>query len=355
MVAFRKILVTVLMPCLLFVNLPHPTLANTGDGGPSLLIEYSPVTTIEAGKVFPVTATLQDREGIELVRLYFRATGTKTYYFVPMIISKGAKFIGMIPAPSGAFAQIEYLFLIKTYSNRIFTSETFKVNVFKPSGVLSTKDQETIDVLTETAKEPSIFEGFTGKTRVRLVTKHEKHGVLAGLYSHEETGGTSSNGRYHGTVVRSSSSGLNTYLIAGGVAAGAIAIGLVAGSSGSGGSSSSSEPPPETTVDSTGAGTWTLEFEYSPCNRTTSQTVECSEEGLVTAITPTAIGIPLPPDCANSPFNGLATVFIVGDTCDTMSACNNYTDTDLVSKTCADSSMIFTRQEGSRIERWSVQ
>lgn len=355
MLDLRKFIVIVLIPSLMFVNLPFLAFADSDTGGPSLRIEHSPVSTLEAGKVFSVSANLQDREGIELVRLYFRAVGTKPYYFVPMIVTKGTEYFGMIPAPSSSTSKIEYQFLVKTYNNRIFNSETFTVNVFSPDQIVAMAEQDTIDVLTETKDVPEQMAGFVGKTRVRLVTKHEKHGVLAGLYTHEESGGTASNGRYHGTVLRSGTSSRNMYLIAGGVALGAVAIGLAAGSGSGGGSSSSSTPPPTTVVDSTGAGTWTLEFNYSPCFKTTTQTVECSAEGLVTSVSPTAIGIPLPADCANTPFNGLSDIFVVGGSCDTMTACNNYSSPDLASKTCADNSMIFTKQAGSRVERWTVQ
>lgn len=352
MLSLRKIIAAILAFCLIFSTLPISVVAESDSGGPSLSIQHTPVSKVEAGKIISISANLKDREGIELVRVYFRKVGSKPYFFVPMIVSKGDNYFGMLPAPLSIAGKVEYLFLVKTYNNRIFSSEKYTMAVPLPQTGSKTEKQEILDVMTETNELPLKIDGFDSRTRIRLVTKHEKHGVLAGLYSLDQSGGTSSNGRYHGTVATTNDTGMNPYWIAGGVAAGAIAIGLLAGSGGSGGSSSSS-PPPAPTEEATGAGTWTLQYENDPCFKATSQTVECSAEGLVTAISPTAIGVPVPPECSNSPFNGLADIFLVGGSCDSVTACTNYTAIDLVSKSCENSSIVLTREGGSPVERWS--
>ena len=353
----KKIL-TLIISCFMVMNLPLVGFAATAKAGggdaPSLQIQHSPIKSVKAGELIPVSAKINDREGIELVRIYFRSAGSEPYYFIPMIDSKNSEYYALLPAPSGTTEAIEYLFLVKTYNNRIFNSQTFTATIAKQKKVSPDAGQNSIDVLVETKSIPDKMTGFNEKTRVRLVTNDEKHGVLAGLYDIKETGGTASTGQYHGTIFSSKESNLNTMYIAGGVAVGVVAIALLAGSSGSGSDSSPPSGPIDPTLP-TGAGLWTLEFDYPPCSKTTSQIVECSAEGLVTAVSPTAIGIPLPESCANSPFGGLADVFIVGGSCDTITACNGYSPPGLVSKTCADKSIIFQKQEGVRVERWSAQ
>jgi hypothetical protein len=348
----RKLIAKVLIPCIILVNFPLPIFAAPAEEELTLQIEHSAVKKAKTGKTIPVTANFAVAEGSEIVRIYFRAVGSKPYYFVPMVTSHNSEYYSILPAPDGTVASIEYLFLVKTYNNRVFTSKANTVTVTGRKKISADSKQDIVDVSIETTQIPAQIVGFNEKTRVRLVTQSEKHGVLAGLYANKDTGGTSSSGHYHGTIEASEGSHLNALLIGGGVTAGVIALAVIAGSSGSGGSSSSTDPG--TTV-STGAGLWTLQFEYSPCSKTTSQTVACSTEGLVTSVSPTAIGIPLPESCSNSPYGGLADLFTVGGSCDTVTACNNYSSSDLTGKTCAAKSIILYKNDGLRVERWSLQ
>ena len=348
----QKLISKVLIPFIILVNSPLPVFAAPTEEERTLQIEHSAVKKVKPGKTIPVTANIAVAEGVEVVRIYFRAVGSTPYYFVPMIVSNNSEYYSILPAPNGTVEAIEYLFLIKTYNNRVFTSTVNTVTVKGENKVSADSKQDIVDVSVETTKIPTKMVGFNENTRVRLVTQSEKHGVLAGLYDNKATGGTSSSGHYHGTIDASEGSHLNALLIGGGVAAGAIALAVIAGSSDSGGSSSSTDS--DTTV-STGAGLWTLQFEYSPCSKTTSQTVSCSTEGLVTSVSPTAIGIPLPESCSNSPYGGLADLFNVGGSCDTVTACNNYSSSDLTGKTCTAKAIILHRNDGLREERWSVQ
>ncbi len=352
----RKLIAKVLIPFIILVNFPLPVFATPTEEELTLQIEHSAVKKVKAGEAIPITANFAVAEGIEIVRIYFRTVGSTPYYFVPMIVSNNSEYYSILPAPDGTDAAIEYLFLVKTYNNRIFTSQANTITVKGSKKVSADDTQDIIDVSVETIKIPTKIVGFNEKTRVRLVTQSEKHGVLAGLYDRKDTGGSSSSGHYHGTIEAYEKSHTNTLLIGGGVAAGVIALAVIAGSSGSGGSSSSTDSGTGSdTAASTGAGLWTLQFEYSPCSKTTSQTVTCSTEGLVTSVSPTAIGIPLPESCSNSPYGGVADLFTVGGSCDTVTACNNYSSSDLISKTCSTKSIILYKHDGLRVERWSVQ
>jgi hypothetical protein len=347
----EQLIVLIITMCLTFLNFPLQVSAETADG-PSLQIFHSTIDMAEAGKTVPITATITDREGVELVRIYFREKTSKEFFFVPMIVSEGNDFYGLLPAPLNENDAIEYLFLVKTYNNRIFISQNFATKI-ETSKIQSTPDEtDTVYALTEVSKLPAQIQGFDPNTTIRLVAKHEKHGVVAGLYDNQSSGGTASTGQFHGLINASAQSNRNTLMIIGGVTAGALAIALIAG--GGGGSSSSSAIPPTGEIDSSGVGMWSLDYSNNPCTKITSQVVECSPEGLVTDVSPTAIGVPIPDSCENEPFAGLAEVFIIGGTCDTATACSNYTAQDILGKTCADDSMIFTRQ-GVRTERWAVQ
>ena len=349
----RKLIAKVLITSIIFLNFPLSVLAASDEEEPTLQIEHSAVEKAKAGKTIPITANFNAAEGIEIVRIYFRALGNTPYYFVPMIVSKNSEYYSILPAPDGTAPAIEYLFLVKTYNNRIFTSKVSEIKVTDIDKIPAGSKQDIVDVSVETTTAPSKIVGFNKSTKVRLVTQSEKHGVLAGLYDNKDTGGTSSSGHYHGTIEASKSSYRNALLIGGGVTVGAIALAVIAGS---GGSSSSSDNGTGTdTTVATGAGNWTLQFEYAPCSKTTSQTVACSDEGLVTSVSPTAIGIPLPDSCSNSPYGGVADIFIVGGTCDTVKACNNYSSSDLTNKTCAAKSIILNKNNGLRVERWSAQ
>lgn len=342
----RKTVAVVVVP-LLLIFYPAQLPAVIGQEGSPLALAHIPLKKAKVNETIPVNVSVESKEGVELVRLYFRAKGTDRYFFVPMIITGKSQYFGLLPAPDGSRRNVEYLFLIKTFNNRIFTSQLYTATV-KAGRRVAVEDSP--DVLVETRDLPAEVPGFDKKVKIRQVTSYEKHGVLAGLYKLEDAGGSGSTGHYHGTVLAKKDSGLSPLLITGGVLAGVAVVALVAG--GGGGSSSSGNTAPDS-EQATGAGSWTLNYTYGACLKSTSQAINCSEDGLVTAVSPTAVGIPLPEDCANSPFAGLADVFVVGGSCDSVTACEAYSSSDLVSRSCETSAMVFYREDGTRIESWS--
>lgn len=356
MKSVRKIIAQILILSLLLINFPFTVFGVQEAEDPSVQIIHTPVEQVLTDEVINISAEIESMEGVELVRIYFRTAGSKNFYFVPMIVSDDTKYSGFLPAPKLSGKSVEYLFLVKTYNNRIFKSQNFTSMVSENKKTGSGDEPVAIDVSIETKEVPPVLVGFDIRTRVRTVTKSEKHGVVAGLYEYEEAGGTSSNGQYHGMVVATEKSYLNTILIGGGVLLGAAAVVAVIGSSGSGGGDSSADTTTDTGTGgtATGAGTWTLSYTNGACTKSTSQTVTCSDEGLVTAVSPTAIGVPLPDACDNSPYSGLAGIFIVGGSCDSATACGNYAPSNLDSKICNDSSMVITKDSGSRVENWSL-
>lgn len=351
----KKIIAKIVIISLVLLNAPLSVYAAEDDVEPSLQIIHSPLDEVAAGELINVAAEVESMEGIELVRIYFRSMGSEFFYFVPMILADNSEYTGLLPSPNGYAESIEYLFLVKTYNNRIFTSQSFTATVSGQVKQGSEADQTSVDVSIETLEVPTTLAGFNEKTRVRTVTIPEKHGVAAGLYEPEDTGGTTSNGQYHGTVVATEKSYLNAILIGGGVVAGAAIVVALVGSSGSGGGggSSSTDTTDSDTTTATGVGSWTLNFIDGSCTKTTSQTVACSDGGLVTSVAPTTVSVPVADSCEESSYGGLANIFSVGGSCDTVTACNSYSSADLAAKVCNDSSMVITKDGGSRVETWT--
>jgi hypothetical protein len=352
MKTLQKFVARVLVVSLMCINFPSAVFAAQEEEDPSLDLIHSPLEQINAGEIVHVSAEIEGREGIELARIYFRSAGTTPYYFVPMVVGEDSKYTGLLPAPELTGGSIEYLFLVKTYNNRIFKSQSFTPKVAGRAKAAPAEETVAIDVSTENMQPPTELIGFDPRTKVRTVTNSEKHGVLAGLYDPADTGGSTSNGQYHGTVVASEKSYLNTILLGGGVLAGAAVLVAAAGSSGSGGGSSTTDTT-DTGSGATGEGIWTLNYSNGGCTKTTTQTVQCSEEGLVTSVSPAAIGIPLPASCDNSPYAGLSELFVVGGSCDTVAACSSYSSADLMSKECVASSIVLVKDGGTRVEAWT--
>lgn len=316
---------------------------------------------------------MEDDSGIDLVRIYFRTVGTTPYFFVPMVNISGDEFSGVLPAPLAMSRGMEYLFLVKNKNNQIFRTQTFRVKI-KKSDTPTQPDtnQQPVEVSTETAVAPDSVEGFDAVLSIKTTAPAKKYGTLAGLYNSVSTGTLSKELIYGGLITAVEESSSTKTIIIGGVAAAALIGGGTALALAAGGSDSDSINDPSITAtpstpvtnitpSETGKGTWTLTFEYSPCfSSANQQTVTCSN-GLVTAVRPDSITVPVPSQtallvtCNPTPYLGMTEVFQTGSTCDAETACNNYSDRTLVSKECHDSSMVFTKDNGNRIERWSKQ
>ncbi len=355
-----------LVPCMLLLNIPATLNAAKKD---NTVVTHDPLAIAIGGQILPVFAEVEDDSGIDLVRIYFRSVGTTPYFFVPMLNISGDEFSGVLPAPLAVSREMEYLFLVKNKNNHIFRTQTFRVKVKKSeTATQADTSQQPIEVSTETATAPNSIEGFGGVLSIKTVAPTERYGTLAGLYNSSSTDALSKKLIYGGLITAVESS--SKMIIIGGVAAAALigggtALALAGGGSDSGSTNDpSATTTPSTPVTSitpseTGSGTWTLTFEYSPCfSSGTQQTVTCSN-GLVTAVRPDSVTVPIPNSftgaCNNTPYAGMAGIFQTGSTCDAETACNSYSDQDLVRKDCRDSSMVFTKDNGNRIERWSKQ
>ncbi|BCL61285.1 hypothetical protein DGMP_19780 [Desulfomarina profundi] len=359
-----------LLPCMLLLNIPAALNAAERD---NTVVTHNPLAIAIGGQILPVFAEVEDDSGIDLVRIYFRTAGTTPYFFVPMLNISGDEFSGVLPAPLAVSREMEYLFLVKNKNNHIFRTQTFRVKVKKSETTAQADtNQQPVEVSTETASAPNSVEGFGGVLSIKTAAPTERYGTLAGLYNSSSTSAMPKKFIYGGIITAVEESSSTKTIIIGGVAAAALigggtALALAGGGSDSGSTNDpSATTTPSTPVTSitpseTGSGTWTLTFEYSPCfSSGTQQTVFCSN-GLVTAVRPSSITVPIPNlisfagTCNNTLYSGMAGIFQAGSTCDAKTACNSYSDQTLVSKDCRDSSMVFTKDNGNRIERWSRQ
>ncbi len=101
----QKLIAKVLIPFIILVNFPLPVFAAPTEEELTLQIEHSAVKKAKAGTTISVTANFAAAEGIEIVRIYFRAVGSTTYYFVPMIVSNNSEYYSILPAPDGTAAR----------------------------------------------------------------------------------------------------------------------------------------------------------------------------------------------------------------------------------------------------------
>jgi hypothetical protein len=364
-----KVSALFLIPGIIFLNIPFQLNAAEKT---STVVTHQPLEIAIGGRILPVFAEIEDDSGIDLVRIYFRTVGTTPYFFVPMLNISGDEFSGVLPAPLALSRGIEYLFLVKNKNNHIFRTQTYQVKIKKSdSGAETDTSQRPGEISTETATIPDTAEGFEAVLSINTVPPAERYGTVAGLYDSGNKVSVPQNIIYGGQITAEKPSSGKT-LIVGGLAAAALigggaALALASGGSGSGSTTSppvaTTPPAPvtSTTPSETGNGTWTLVFEYSPCfSSGTQQTVTCAN-GIVTGVRPDSINVPLPSlvslagTCINTSYSGMADVFQTGATCDAETACGNYSDQTLTSKNCGDNSMVFIKDNGNRIERWSRQ
>ena len=212
--------------------------------------------------------TVSDPAGINLVRCYFKAAGEADFVFVPMTSTggsdRGMRFSGILPAPSSATKQIEYLFLAVNNKNNVVKSQSFKLKRKKKDEPPAWQDipkEGDIRVSMELDKVPTELRGFSDNIVMDQVESGLRFGVVAGgLYylsrdSGAHTSGAAASAKSAGTVTATTVGYSTAALIGSGVAAAAIAGGTavaVSGGGGGGGGDSHSEALTEQTI----VGTW---------------------------------------------------------------------------------------------------
>ena len=241
-------------------------------------IDTDPITTFVPGKRIRVQAEVEDPAGVKLVRCYFKAVGQADYVFVPMTITEGNRWQGILPAPSEDTPAISYLILAANNKDQVVRTQAFQAErVPADKGALLDYQQVastgSIRVSTELAEAPAEVPGFTDSVTMDVVESSARFGfVAAGIYTATQIGaaggatGAAAAATSGGTVA--ASTGLSTGAMVGiGAGAAAVVGGGIAVAAGGGGGDDPPAPEPEPTV----SGSW--QFQYTAVEKLNE---ECS-------------------------------------------------------------------------------
>jgi len=236
----------IVVPCCLLLLFATFTPVAMADVKAQTTIEHNPPGYFVPEYRIQMDARVKDPSGVELVRCYFRAAGEADFVFVPMTPTGGNSYSGILPAPSSATKQIEYLFLSVNEENVIVKTQAYVINGEERDEAPSWQDiaqDDEIRVSMELDEVPSELPGFSDNIVMDQVESGLRFGVVAGgLYQvSSSTSGSAAAASSAGTV-SAGTGGIGT--------AGAVAIGVgaaaavggaaaVAGGSSDGGGGSS--------------------------------------------------------------------------------------------------------------------
>ncbi len=263
----NRYIALLLTPLMMVCNFPLLAVAQEQQKQPTAEIVHNPVETAMAGQRVNLKAEIEDKNGIEVVRVYFKAEDGANYNFVEMAPDNintpliNATYSAVLPAPANGARSFTYLILIKNSFNVVVKSQNYWVKV-EPSPAPQPTGETPLKVYTELDKAPAEITGFSDNIAFDAVEPAAKFGVVAGLYQTVKRGAV---GVVYGGTVAASQEGIGTgTIILGSVAAAAIVGGVIAlASSGGGDSGSTTTPTPATCSYQ---GTWTGTFSETDCS-----------------------------------------------------------------------------------------
>ncbi|MDO9264616.1 MAG: hypothetical protein Q7U02_11665 [Desulfosalsimonadaceae bacterium] len=200
-------------------------------------MKHTPPDYFVADQRIQLETKVTDDQGVKLVRCYFKAAGEADLVFVPMNAIGKNQYAGILPAPSAATNQIEYLFLAVNQANQVVRSQNFSLyqdaNKKTPAWQNIPKEGE-IRVSIELDQAPTQLMGFSDNVTIDVVESGARFGVVALLY-HTATDSSSesavaaansSTGATSGGTITAGSAGWSTAAIVGvGVGVAAVAGG----------------------------------------------------------------------------------------------------------------------------------
>ena len=130
-------------------------------------------------------AQVEDPQGVNLVRCYFKAAGEADLVFVPMNMIGKNEYAGILPAPSQSTTQIEYLFLAVNSAKQVVRSQTFTVTKNPAKGIPDWQEvpkEGEIKVSMEVGQPTKELPGFSDNVTVDMVESGARFGVVALLY-----------------------------------------------------------------------------------------------------------------------------------------------------------------------------
>lgn len=366
-----KVVAQILIPLLAILNTSPWVIAADNAQLSDTKILHQPSESSPAGTRVPLTATIEDSAGIEVVRAYFKSTVGTIFYYIPLTNTKDNKYSGVLPAPAADAGEIEYLILVKNKGGVVVKSKQYQTAISENTGKhQADAQQKIIKVYSESPYASKHITGFEAGYDFQVADPSEKYGVVAGLYNPESVSWISTDAVAGGTVADSSGTSWNPWLIGGAAVAGIAVVAVALGGGSSGGGGDTTAPPAEDpgttpTTPPTGptSAVWKLtSYQYTPaCTSGTNQpqTVACTAANVVESVAPSSFAVTVPDGtlggCKNGTAQGLADVFKTSQTCDAVQACNNYSASDLVSKSCAATSITIVRDNSRHIQVWTKQ
>jgi len=198
------------------------------------VIQIADTGKVPVGSPFKVSARVTDPDGVDVVRLYFKAPHARHFAFVDLLPRNG-EYVGLMPAPAAGTTRIEQVVLVKDGSGNISQSSFFDTSTsIAKTGATPTSTRGV--VYAEATPKPAKLDGFSGKYVIKTVPESLKLGVVAGLVKGSSavkttSGKTGSGKATGGEAEGGKSGGLSTAAIAG-IAGGAVALIAVAASGG---------------------------------------------------------------------------------------------------------------------------
>lgn len=229
-------------------------------------IIHTPVKTITAGRRTVLEVKVQDKAGVDLVRIYFKVREGAEYNFVVLLSMGDDSYSTILPAPANNAGTIQYLILAKNGDGQVFKSQIYRARVEDDeSADEAIGDNEKIQVYSELNQAPETITGFSDNLGIDIVESSARFGITAMLY---KSSGSASGGSSATTVSATSGGISTTTVVAGGAALAAIAAGVALSSSSGeddGGSNGNTEETTTRAVCSFEGG-WTGSWAETSCD-----------------------------------------------------------------------------------------
>jgi len=249
--------VLLLFGLILFASTPQLPAAVSSDTPITTEFKHTPLDYFVPGHRIEVKATVKDKQGVQLVRCYFKSPRQAEFVFVDMKTIKKHQYRGVLPAPSDYTPRIEYLFLSVNNNQQVIKTNRFTVHQAQKEvpDWQQIDDEATILVKTELEEAPESISGFSDSIEMDIVESSIRFGIVAdGIYttaaaasSAGGASGAAAAATSAGTVAATSAGISTAAVITTGAALAAAGAGAAAAAS-SGGSDGDSEINPNATI-----------------------------------------------------------------------------------------------------------
>lgn len=196
---------------------------------------HNPPEYFTSGFRIRLEIAIQDKNGVDTARCYFRAKGADDYVFVPLRHKKDYHFNAILPIPSMDTEQIAYRFLWVNFLNEVVKTQVYTIPARK---ILKLPDWQRVNstgnipVSTDLSEKPKTLSGFTDTITIETAEPSARFGIVAGgIYDKTPEGDAAAEATNAGVITAVSKGdpspgtivgiGIGVAALAGGVAIGA--------------------------------------------------------------------------------------------------------------------------------------